>query len=183
MVDAPLTDRLPIRGRYDGVMKVGTRAAKYADDFVAAQRGFIELVQSLSDDQWRAVGRNFPERINDVDESRTVGVIAHHVASSEQFIIDRIYLMLDEKPMPPVDFTESNAQHAAKKSGVTRDEVVALLRANEVGIAPRVRAIPDDKLDVEHQTPAGPATVAQRLERVLIGHLKMHQGSIEAALT
>ena len=164
-------------------MRVGTRAAKYADDFVAAQREFIELVESLSDDQWHAVGKNYPERINDTDESRTVGVIAHHVASSEQFIIDRIYQMLEGRPLPPVNFTESNARHAAQKSGVTPEEVVALLRANEAQIAPRVRAIPDDALDVEHQTPAGLATIAQRLERVLIGHMKMHQGSIEAALS
>ena len=164
-------------------MKVGTRAAKYADDFVAAQREFIELIESLTEDQWHAVGKNYPERINDTDESRTVGVIAHHVASSEQFIIDRIYQMLEGRPLPPVNFTESNARHAAQKSGVTREEVVALLRANEAQIAPRVRAIPDDALDVEHQTPAGPATIAQRLERVLIGHMKMHQGSIEAALS
>ncbi|HKW07412.1 MAG TPA: DinB family protein [Candidatus Dormibacteraeota bacterium] len=164
-------------------MRVGTRAAKYADDFVAAQRGFIELIESLSDEQWQAAGRNYPERVNDTDENRTVGVIAHHVASSEQFIIDRIYLMLEGRPMPQVNFTESNARHAAQKSGVTREEVVALLRANEDQIPPRIRAISDDKLDVEHQTPAGPATVAQRLERVLIGHLKMHQGSIEAALS
>lgn len=163
-------------------MSTDSRAAKYANDFVSAQRQFIELIESLNDDQWRAAGKNFPERINNVDESRSVGVIAHHVADSEQFIIDRIYLMLEGKPMPPVDFTQANARHAVQRSGVTRDEVVELLRANEGRIAPRVRAIPDDQLDVEHQTPAGPATVAQRLERVLVGHLKMHQGSIEAAL-
>lgn len=159
-----------------------SRAAKYADDFVSAQRQFIELIESLSDDQWRAVGKNFPQRANDVDEVRPVGVIAHHVADSEQFIIDRIYLMMEGKPMPPVDFTETNARHATAKSEVTRDEVVALLRANQDPIAGRVRAIPDDELDIEHQTPVGPATVAQRLERVLVGHLKMHQGSIEATL-
>lgn len=163
-------------------MSAETRAAKYADEFVTAQRQFIELVESLSDEQWHAVGKNFPERINDVDESRTVAVIAHHVAASEQFIVDRIYLMLEGKPMPPADFTQANASHAAQKSGVTSEEVVALLRANEDRIPSRIRAISDDDLDVEHQTPAGPATVAQRLERVLVGHLKMHQGSIEAAL-
>lgn len=164
-------------------MGTGTRAAKYADDFVTAQRRFIELIESLSDDQWRTVGRNFPERINGVDESRPVGVIAHHVAASEQFIMDRIYQMLEGKPMPPVDFTASNARHAAANSAATREEVVSLLRENEKRIAPRVRDIPDAALDVEHETPAGPATIAQRLERVLVGHLKMHQGSIEAALS
>ena len=45
-----------------------------------------------------------------------------------------------------------------------------------------MRAIPEDQQDQERETPAGPMSVAQRLERVLIGHLKMHQGSIEAAV-
>jgi len=164
-------------------MKAETRTAKYADDFVAAQEGLVRLVESLSPDQWRLAGKNFPERTNDEDETRSVGVIAHHVADSEQFIIDRIYLMLEGKPLNRVDFHDVNARHAVDHAAVTREEVIALLRANRERIEPRVRAIPDDALDVVHETPAGPATVAQRLERVLIGHLKMHQGSIEAALS
>ena len=33
-----------------------------------------------------------------------------------------------------------------------------------------------------HGPTAGPMAVAQRLERVLIGHIAVHQGSIEAAI-
>ena len=159
------------------------RASKFADDFVAAQRQFAELVGSLSDEQWRLVGENFPQRTNDEDERRPIGVIAHHVASSEQFIVDRIYMMLESKPLTAVDFRHTNARHAEQHSDVTREEVVRLLNENELQIAPRVRAIPDDALDTVHETPAGPTSIAQRLERVLIGHMKQHQGSIEAALT
>lgn len=164
-------------------MKAETRTAKYADDFVAAQEELVRLVESLSPDQWLLVGKNFPDRTNNEDETRSVGVIAHHVADSEQFIIDRIYQMLDGKPLIRVDFHQVNARHATDHIDVTRDEVLVLLRANRESIEPRVRAIPDDALDVVHETPAGPATIAQRLERVLIGHLKAHQGSIEAALS
>ena len=66
---------------------------------------------------------------------------------------------------------------------MTRREVVALLHANRESLAKRVRAIPDESLDLVHETPAGPATVAQRLENVLIGHMKTHRGSIEAAIS
>jgi hypothetical protein len=45
-----------------------------------------------------------------------------------------------------------------------------------------VRSIPDDQLDIERSTPAGPMSAAARVERVLIGHLKQHQGSIEGAI-
>jgi hypothetical protein len=163
-------------------MSVQTRAARFAEEFVAANREFMELVGSLSDEQWRLVGKNFPQRANEEDERRSVGVIAYHVADAEQFIVDRIYLMLEGKPMRQFDFRDLNAKQATRHAEVTRDEVLSLLRANEERIPPRIRAIPDDALDVVHETPAGPATVAQRLERVLIGHLKMHQGSIEAAV-
>jgi hypothetical protein len=150
---------------------------------VSAHREFAKLVGSLTDEQWRLVGKNFPERANDEDESRSIGVIAHHVADSERFIIDRIYLMLEGKPLPPVDFHEVNARNAVEHSGVTRDTVLTMLRTNEERIAPRIRDIPDDELDVPRQTPAGPTTIAQRLERVLVGHLKIHEGSIRAALS
>lgn len=164
-------------------MSEGSRTAKYAEDYVAAHREFEKLIESLTDAQWHLGGRNFPERINDEDESRSIGVIAHHVADSERFIVDRIYLMLEGKPLPPVDFHDVNAKQAKEHSGVTRDAVLTMLRTNEERIAPRIRAIPDHELDVPRQTPAGPATIAQRLERVLVGHLKMHQGSIQAALS
>jgi hypothetical protein len=65
---------------------------------------------------------------------------------------------------------------------VTKDEVLRLLRASKPRISTAVRAIPDDQLDVQRNTPAGPMSAAQRVERVLIGHMKQHQGSIEAAI-
>ena len=159
-----------------------TRASNYADAYVTAHSQFKDLVGSLSDAQWALVGSNFPDRINDEDEARSIGVIAHHVADAEQFIIDRIHAMLEGRPLSRLDIHEVNARHADLYAAVTRDEVMAVLRVNEQQIAARIRAIPDEALDAVHETPAGPATIAQRLDRVLIGHMKMHQGSIERAL-
>ena len=160
-----------------------TRAAQYAADFEAAQDSLIALVSSLTDDEWRRIGKNHPQRINDEDEGRTVAVIAHHVADAEGFIIERISRMLEGKPLAPVDFRASNATHASEHAQATREEVVTLLRANKQSIPPRVAAISDDQLDVMRDTPVGPMSVAQRLERVLIGHLKQHEGSIRAAIS
>jgi len=160
-----------------------SRSAQFADRFEAAQDEFIRLIELVDDEQWRRVGMNYPQRINDEDEGRTLGVIAHHVASLGPFILERIQLMAAGRFLPPVgDFRELNARHAAENAGVTRDEVLKILRETRGPIAAAVRAIPDDQLDQQRETPAGPMSVAQRLERVLIGHLKMHQGSIEAAL-
>ncbi len=158
------------------------RAEHYARQFEAAQTEFTRLVESLTDEQWRRVGRNFPQRINDEDERRTVGVIAHHVAISGPWIMDRIEGMLSGRQLRPVDMKSINAEHASEHGGVSRDDVVRLLRESLPDIVARVSAIPDDQLDSVRETPAGPMSVAQRLERVLVGHMKMHQGSIEAAI-
>ena len=60
-----------------------SRSARYAADFEAAQEELITLLESLTDEQWRMVGRNYPQRLNDEDEDRPIGVIAHHVAVTE----------------------------------------------------------------------------------------------------
>lgn len=159
------------------------RAAAYADQFEAAQEEFIRLVESLTDEQWSRTGQNYPQQINDEDEGRTVAVIAHHAAESGPLIVDRIVQMVRGETLPPPgDRREINAQHAAAHAAVTKDQVLKILRESKAPIAADVRAIPDDQLDQSRETPAGPMSVAFRLERVLIGHLKMHQGSIEAAL-
>lgn len=158
------------------------RAEACARQFETAQNEFIALVESLTDEQWRRVGRNFPQRVNDEDEHRTVGVIAHHVAINGPWIVDRIEGMLAGRQLSPVDIKTINARHASEKSAVSRDEVLTLLRESLPDIVERVRTIPDDQLDVARETPAGPMSVAQRLERVLIGHIRMHEGSIKSAI-
>jgi hypothetical protein len=158
------------------------RSDQYAQQFEAAQDDFIRLIESLNDQQWHLAGKNFPQRINDEDEGRPVGVIAHHVATNGDYITERIKTMLAGGPLAPVNQREVNAEHARSHAGVTRDEVLRLLRASKGRIASAVRSIPDDQLDIERSTPAGPMSAAQRVERVLIGHLKQHQGSIEGAI-
>jgi AcrR family transcriptional regulator len=163
--------------------QTATRAARYASEFEAAQDEFIRLVESLSDEQWRMQGKNFPERMNDEDEGRSVGVIADHVAQVEPFIVERIQVMLAGDVPAPVDFRVVNAKHAAAHAGVKQADVVSRLRANQKSIASAVRAIPDSQLDKMRETPVGPMSIAQRLERVLIGHIKAHEGSIRAAIS
>ncbi|HSS94246.1 MAG TPA: DinB family protein [Candidatus Dormibacteraeota bacterium] len=160
-----------------------TRSARLADQFEAAQRNFIGLVESLTTEHWRMQGVNTPEaRINDEDESRPVGVIAHHVAETQDWIMSRIKAILEDRPTPPVDFKQINAVHAAEHAHATRAQVLDSLRDSVSRIASDIRAIPDDQLDKERQFPTGTMTVQQRIERVLIGHMQSHQRSIEATI-
>jgi hypothetical protein len=160
-----------------------TRSARLADQFEAAQEDFIRLVESLTVEHWRMRGQNTPDqRLNNEDENRPVGVIAHHAAVNQDWIMNRIKAIIEDKPTPPIDFKEVNAHHANEHAHATRAEVLALLRESKPRIAKDLRAIPDHQLDKERQLPSGTMTVQQRIERVLIGHMKSHQASIEATI-
>src|SRR5260370_3657521 len=90
-----------------------TRSARLADQFEAAQEGFIRLVESLTVDHWRMRGKNTPElRINEEAETRPVGVIAHHAAVNQDWIMNRIKAIVDDQPTPPVDLTSITAHHS-----------------------------------------------------------------------
>ncbi|MHB8588600.1 MAG: DinB family protein [Candidatus Dormibacteraceae bacterium] len=158
------------------------RSALLADQYEAAHDEFVRLVESLDDNQWLLAGKNFPQRIDNEDEGRPLGVIAHHVATNGDWITERIQTMLVGGPLAPVNMRAINSEHARSHANVTKDEVLRLLRASRGRIANAVRAIPDDQLDIQRSTPAGPMSAAQRVEKVLIGHMKQHQGSIEAAI-
>lgn len=160
-----------------------SRSARLAHEFEVAQQSFIRLVETLSDEQWRRPGKNAPgTEGSGEDETRPLGVIAHHVASTQPWIVARTRAIIEDKPTPPVDFKIINAEHAVAHAYVTKAEVLSLLRENLRRITDEVRAIPDQMLDKERQLPSGVMTVQQRIERVLIGHMKTHQGSIEATI-
>jgi hypothetical protein len=160
-----------------------SRSGRLADEFEAALESFIRVVESMTSDQWRMRGKNTPgQRINDEDEARPLGVIAHHVAVNQDVIMDRIQLVLHDQPTPPVDFKQVNAKHANEYADTTKAQVLALLRSSGEQIAKDLRAIPDDKLDKARELPSGKMTVEQRIERVLIGHIQGHQGSIETTI-
>jgi DinB superfamily len=162
-----------------------SRSERIADEFEAAQEGFIRLLESLTNEQWRMRGRNTPgQRINDEDEARPLGVIAHHVAVNEEVIMGRIEAVMRDAPTQPVDFKVINAKHANEYADTTKAEVVSLLRDSGREIAKHLRAISDEKLDKARELPSGGTmTVQQRIERVLIGHITGHQGSIEATIS
>jgi hypothetical protein len=160
-----------------------SRSALLAQQFTAANESFIRLVESLSDEQWWFQGVNTPElRINNEDETRRIGVIAHHVAVNQDLIMNRTKAVLEDKPAPTLDFKSINAKHAVEHADATKAEVLEMLRDSGPRIAAEIRAIPDEKLDIERQMPSGTMTVKDRIEMVLIGHMQAHQRSIEATI-
>lgn len=160
-----------------------SRSGSLADQFEASLQNFAGVVESLSSEQWRMRGRNTPGmRINDEDEARPLGVIAHHVAVNLNVIMGRIQAATRDQPTAPLDVKATNAKHANEYADTTKAEVLTLLRTSGDQIAKDLRALPDEKLDIARELPSGKMTVQQRIERVLIGHIQGHQGSIEATI-
>ena len=161
-----------------------SRSERLAEQFEAAQESFIRVVDGLTNEQWRMRGRNTPGmRVNDEDEARPLGVIAHHVAVNLEVIMGRIQAILREAPTPSIDFKKVNAKHANEFADATKADVVSLLRESGDQIAKDLRNITDEMLDLTRELPnGGTMTVQERIERVLIGHIQGHQGSIEATI-
>ena len=160
-----------------------SRSGSLADQFEAAVGNFIRVVESLTSEQWRLRGRNTPGmRINDEDEARPLGVIAHHVAVNLNVIMGRIQAAIREQASPPLDIKQANARHANEYADTTKAQVLSLLHDSGQQIAKDLRSISDEKLDIAQELPSGQMTVQQRIERVLIGHLLGHQASIEATI-
>jgi hypothetical protein len=78
---------------------------------------------------------------------------------------------------------QMNAEHAKQFANCTRDETLVLLRKNAAGAASTVRGLSDDQLDRSAPLLGGPPMTAQQvIERVLIGHVQEHHGSIRTTL-
>ena len=160
-----------------------SRSGSLTDQFETTLRNFVRVVEPLNSEQWRMRGSNTPGmRINEEDEARPVGVIAHHVAVNLKVIMSRIETAMREQQAPALDFKQMNARHANEYTDTTKAQVLSLLEDSGRQIAGNLRSIPDEKLDIAQELPSGKMTAQQRIERVLIGHIQGHQGSIEATI-
>lgn len=158
------------------------RSEELARSFEAAAAGFEGLVQSLSAQQWRMTGRNHPTiRAGDEDEGRPVAVIAFHTANSMRNQLGWVAAMArGEQPTPPD--RGANARQAVEKAGVEKAEVLALLDEMVPRVAAMIRGFGPEQMERRAQTLMGESSVAEVVERVVIGHVRWHQGSIEATI-
>jgi hypothetical protein len=120
------------------------RAESLADRIEEGAAGLAAFAEGLSEAEWRTpVSR-------DGRDSRSVGVIVHHVASVYPIEIDLARTIASGKAVTDVTWdvvAELNAKHARDQAGVTKPEALELLRRNSRAAATAVRAFTDDELD------------------------------------
>jgi uncharacterized protein (TIGR03083 family) len=150
------------------------RARTLAERFEQANRELIETVERLSEDQWKT---------KTAAEGWSVGVVAHHVAAGHAGIAGLVQQIASGEPVPPMSmemFDKANAEHAIQHANTTRPETLALLRQNGAAAAATVRGLGDAELGRVGGSMG--MSAARIIDRVLIGHVHDHHGSIRQAI-
>ncbi len=154
------------------------RAEALAAKFEEANNDVISMVESASDDQWKAVC---------ADEGWSVGVVAHHVAGGYPLIAGLVGALASGAEIPPLtteQLDQGNVQHAKDHADCTKEETLEMLRTGSAAAATAVRGLSDEQLDKTSTVIAGAPdmSVDQVIENVLIGSAAGHGASIKKTL-
>ncbi len=154
------------------------RAEALAAKFEEANNDVISMVESASDDQWKAICE---------EESWSVGVTAHHIGEGYPLITGLIQALGSGADVPSwtIDkIDQSNRDHATKFASVTKEETLKALRSGGSAAATAVRSLSDNQLVRTAEVLAGaPAMTAEQvIENSLIGSTVAHLESIKKAV-
>jgi hypothetical protein len=175
-----------------------SRAQALAEEFAAEVEEFDSFTQALSPQEWRMRAVNSPIWQLGEDERRPIAPIAYHTA---EVIATHAAMLADGaegKPLPVpggrwrIDgVAQWNAEMAEKNADVTQEQVHEVLTANASAALEVIRGLSDDQLDREvtdaDRDAVGPfnpdlRTVGQIIERMLVGHIRVHLTSFQATV-
>jgi len=157
---------------------MGAKGEALARQFEGKAQEAAQVLEKLSDADWKKVTEA---------EKWTVGVTAHHLASSYERVPEIATGLAAGQSFG--NFTrkmldERNAQHAKDFAGCTKEETLALHRKGAIKAAAVVRGFSDEQLATSGvlfvDTP--PMTVEQLVVGALIRHTDEHYGSIRKTI-
>jgi hypothetical protein len=152
--------------------RMPTRVEDLAAQFEATTQNAVDVVQSCSDAKWHTP---VP------DDGRTVGVVAHHMATGDVPIGSLVQAIASGTAVPPVTpemINQGNAIHAQQFANVTKDEAIAALQQNGVNAAAMLRALTDAQLDRSADFLGTSWTAERAIQQILIGHIAGHTEAI-----
>lgn len=151
------------------------KAAQLADHFDQANEEVIQAIAQSSDAQW---GATCPA------EGWSVGVAAHHVASSHEPIAGAVQAVANSQPLPAFTqemIDQGNAQHVQQFANCTKAETLDLLQRGGAAASATVRGLSDEQLGRSAEFLGHSMTAEQFIEGVLIGHVEQHLKGMKAA--
>jgi SAM-dependent methyltransferase len=145
IVDAEYLEVIATRGSvlHKAGSSVSYRAELLADRIDEGANALAGFAEGLSDEEW-----NTPILMG--NDSRTAGVLVHHVATMYPIEIDAARSIASGKAVTDITWdgvAQFNAMHAHEKAGVTKAEALKLLRQNSRKASEAVRAFTDEQLD------------------------------------
>jgi hypothetical protein len=160
-------------------MEVASRRAEaLAAAFRAENEALIALVSGMDQHDWTA---DCPQ------EGRSVGVVVGHVAEGHLIIGGIVRAIAAGRPLPVQAHctveqgAAVNARQARRLATRTRKDTLRTLRANTERMAGFVDRLSDEDLRREIVGVPG-LTLANEIERGLIGHLQVHARAVRLAL-
>jgi hypothetical protein len=153
------------------------RATELAQRFLSFNNNMIAFVENCSEENWKKVcpGEQWP-----------VGVVARHVAAGHYRAVGLAKMIVTGKELPELTdetIDQSNAQHADKHAGCTKEEVLGLLRENGTSLAGFVTELDDTDLDRAGQLAVVGGTIStqQFVENIIILSASEHFENMKAA--
>jgi hypothetical protein len=154
---------------------MGARGETFAKQFESKAQEATAIFEKLSDADWKKITSA---------EKWSVGVTAHHIASSHEGIGGIVKALAEGKSGPsiPMDaLHQMNAKHAQDFAGCTKAETVELHKKNAAAAAALLRSIDDAAFDKSAAVFTGaPAMSAAQIAGILSNHIDEHLGSIKA---
>jgi DinB family protein len=153
-------------------------AQALAAGFEDATNELIGFLEQVPETDWRSLCP---------DEGWPIGVTAHHVAVAFPAHMRVLQAIADGGPASPIgwsDLDRINAEHARRHAECGKRETIELLTARAEAAADALRNLSDEQLEHSGRLIGDlpELTVSQWVELVLIGHVRMHHGSIRAAV-
>jgi hypothetical protein len=157
---------------------MGAKSEALAKQFEAKVQHATAEMEKLSPASWQKTTAG---------EKWTVGVVAHHVASSHEGIANLIKAVAAGQAMPPLTMDllhDMNAKHAQEHAKATKAETVGLHKKNATAAAAVVRGLSDQQLTTSATVLQGmPAmSVEQMITGILVQHIDEHMGSIRKSV-
>ncbi len=154
------------------------RAEALASAFRAENKALIALVTDMNEHDWTA---DCPQ------EGRAVGVVVGHIAEGHLIIGGIVRAIAAGRPLPVQAYrtveqgADVNARQALRLATRTRDDTLQTLHANTERMARFIDRLSDE--DLRREVVGFPGlTLADEIERGLIGHLQVHVRAVRIAL-
>jgi DinB superfamily len=157
---------------------MGARGEALAKQFETKANETTAAIERLSDADWNKVT---------AAEKWSVGVVAHHIASSHEGLSGLVKMLADGKPGPnfPMEVIHAgNAKHAREFANVSKADTLALHKKNAAAASATLRSIADTEFDRSGAVLNGrpPMSAGQLAGGLLCGHMDEHLGSIRATV-